>query len=37
MVHDDQTSTFEELLNKDGNVTINQQNIRAVAVEKLMI
>ena len=34
MVYDDQTSTFEELLNKVGNVTIHQQNIRALAVNR---
>ena len=37
MVYDDQTSTFEELLNKDGNVTIHQQNIRALAVEMFKV
>ena len=37
MVYDDQTSTFEELLNKDGNITIQQQNIRSLAVEMFKV
>ena len=37
MVYDDQTTTFEELLNKDGNVTIHQQNIRTLAVEMFKV
>ena len=37
MVYDDQASTFEELLIKDGNVTIHQQNIRALAVEMFKV
>ena len=37
MVYDDQTSTFEELLKKDGAVTIHQQNIRSLAVEMFKV
>ena len=37
MVHDEQTSTFEELLKKDGDVTIHQQNIRSLAVEMFKV
>ena len=37
MVYDDQRSTIEELLHKDGNVTIHQQNIRALAVEMFKV
>ena len=37
MVYDDQLSTFEELLKKDGNITTHQQNIRSVAVEMFKV
>ena len=37
MVYNDQTSTFEELLKKDGAVTIHQQNIRSLAVEMFKV
>ena len=37
MVYDDQDSTFEELLKKDGAVTIHQKNIRSLAVEMFMV
>ena len=37
IVYNDQTSTFEELLNKDGTVTIHQQNIRSLAVEMFKV
>ena len=33
IAYDDYCSSFEELLNKDGSVTIHQRNLRALAIE----
>ena len=33
MVYSDDTSTFEDLLNKDGSVTIHQKNLQLLAIE----
>ena len=37
IAYDDYCSSFEELLNKDGAVTIHQRNLRALAVEMYKI
>ena len=33
LIYNDQTSSFEELLNKDNSCTINQRNIQTLALE----
>ena len=33
MVYNDNVSSFEDLLQKDGSVTIHQQNLRSLTVE----
>ena len=33
MVYEDYTSTFEELLQKDGSVTIHHRNIQTLSIE----
>ena len=37
MVYEDYTSTFEELLQKDGSVTIHHRNIQLVAVAMIKV